>query len=141
MIKVKITKYFFQTKKIINLLNELYPEKSYTELKKGLCLLKKNPDFHLLTASNDQEIIATACLHSGYLLYCAKYLQISSLYIKPNFRNLGIAQKFFEEAEKIAHKNSCNQMVLDSYITNNNSHKTYYRENFSINAYHFVKKL
>ena len=141
MIKIKETKYLFNLNKVINLLNELYPHKQPNELKKGLKLLRKQKDFHLIVAYDKSEAVAISCINSGYLLYCEKYLQISSLYIKPDYRNLGIAQNLFKKAVIIAKKTKASKIVLDSYITNNDSHKTYFRENFSINAYHFVKEL
>ena len=141
MIKIKTYKYIFNLKNALSLLGELYQNKNQQELKTALHILKKQQDFHLLIAYKNNNAVAIACVNSGYLIYCAKYLQLSSLYIKPEFRNIGIAQSLFNEAEKIALKTKCSKIVLDSYITNNNSHKTYFRENFSINAYHFTKEL
>jgi len=141
MINLKIYKHIFNAKGALQLLGELYQDKNPEELKKAIYSLKKQKDFHLLIAYQQNEAVAITCLNSGYLIYCGKYLQLSSLYIKPKFRNLGIVQSLFKKAEQIALKTKCSKIALDSYITNNNSHKTYFRENFSINAYHFIKEL
>ena len=141
MINLKIYKHIFNAKGALQLLGELYQDKNQEELKKAIYSLKKQKDFHLLIAYQQNEAVAITCLNSGYLIYCCKYLQLSSLYIKPKFRNLGIVQSLFKKVEQIALKTKCSKIALDSYITNNNSHKTYFRENFSINAYHFIKEL
>jgi len=141
MIKIKKYNSLFYIKKFIPLFSEFYPKKTRKEIIKGLKTLKKTYKYDLLVAFQNNEPIAIAGLTYGYLLYCDKFLRLSNIYVKPEYRKLGVAQLLIAKAEIIAKKNNCPQIILDSYIDNETAHKTYLKENFSITAYHFTKKI
>jgi ribosomal protein S18 acetylase RimI-like enzyme len=141
MIKIKKYNSLFYIKKFIPLYNEFYKSKSKKDILKGLKTLKKTYKYNLLVAFKDDEPIAIAGLTYGYLLYCNKFLRLSNIYVKEEYRKLGVAHLLIAKAEIIAKNNKCAQIILDSYIDNNNAHKTYFKEGFSITAYHFTKEV
>jgi len=141
MIKIKRHTNLIAIRKALPLFEKLYPKKSRKEILDGLRILKKNHRYSLLIAYKDKEAVGIVGLSIGFLLYSGKYLQISSLYIDPKHRNEGIAQALFATADQVAKAQNCEKIVLDSYVTNQESHKTYLREDFEIKAYHFMKEL
>jgi len=141
MITVKKHTRLIAIKKSLPLFEKLYPKKTKKEIIAGLKTLIKQHKYCLLVAYKNNEPVGITGITIGYLLYVDKFLRVSNLYIDPNHRNEGTAQLLMSEAEKIAKQKKCTQIVLDSYVVNRDSHKTYLKENFAIEAYHFIKRL
>ena len=141
MISLKEYHTYFFVKKFIFLFRELYKDKPISLLRRELKILVKNKKYKLIIAFYDGKPVAMTSISSGFLIYCGKYMQLSNLYVQPQYRNLGIAKKLIERTEYYARKYGCKHLMLDSYIENQFSHKTYLRENFVIRAHHFMKKL
>lgn len=141
MITTRTYHRYFSIKKFLPLFCELYPHKTPDILKKELKILAKNKHYKLLVTFYNNTPVAIASLTEGFLLYCNKYLQISNLYVNKQHRNLGIAKSLINQAEKHAKDSQCKCIMLDSYVTNKTSHQTYFREEFEIKAYHFIKTI
>ena len=137
---IKKYRYYFTSKKFLPLFLHLYQDKDIALLVKELKNLTKNKDYRLLVAFADGKPIAMASVNSGFLIYVGKYLQISSLYVDKNYRNMGIAKFLLKEAELFAKEKACQVIFLNSYINNNLAHDIYVKEGFTANAYNFIKK-
>jgi len=141
MVITKTYKRYYKVKKFLPIFCKLYPNKPIALLKQELKELVKNKSYKLLVVFDGVDPIAIASLNEGFLLYCGKYLQISNLYVESKHRNIGIAKMLIGKAEEYAKKSHCKYVVLDSYVTNKASHKTYVREGFEPKANHFMKSI
>ena len=140
---IKITKY----QKLSEILNfiELYQAK-YSDLSKDkiaeyLTNIHNETNYNLLIAEIENEIIGMAAYHYATMLYSGKYAQVTSLYVKTTARNQGVAHMLLKYIENSAKNAKCSNIVLDSFVTNKNSHQIYFREGYEIKTYHFMKKL
>ena len=95
----------------------------------------------MIAAFVDEKIVGIGGYWISRMLYCGRYLQLSSFIVDEEKRSLGVGKKILEEAQKIAAQNSCDKIVLDSFVENRKSHPLYFREGFHISAFHFVKNL
>lgn len=73
--------------------------------------------------------------------YCRKSIRVDNFIIDENHRNQGIGAAMVAWLEEEGRRNDCKVALLDSYVSNHNSHKFYFREGFRILGFHFIKEL
>lgn len=73
--------------------------------------------------------------------YCRKSIRVDNFIIDENHRNQGIGAAMVAWLEEEGRRNDCSVALLDSYVSNHNSHKFYFREGFRILGFHFIKEL
>ena len=98
-------------------------------------------DFKMIAAFSGDEIIGVCGYWILRMFYCGRYIQLSSFIVDEEKRGGGVGKKILHEIEKIGKKLNCEKIVLDSFTENKKSHALYYRENFYISGFHFVKDL
>lgn len=98
-------------------------------------------NFKIIAAFIDDKIVGVAGYWLLRMFYCGRYLQVSSLIVDQNSRNLGIGSKILDEIENIAKAKECKKIILDAFVDNKKSHSLYYRKNFHIRGFHFMKDL
>ncbi|WP_459213064.1 GNAT family N-acetyltransferase [Aquimarina rhabdastrellae] len=72
--------------------------------------------------------------------YAGRSCQPDHVFIKEEFRSMGIGKQLFSWIYAYAKKRGCEASELDSYVSNHPSHKFYLNEGYNILGYHFVKK-
>ncbi|MBT4989610.1 MAG: GNAT family N-acetyltransferase [Rickettsiales bacterium] len=141
---IKITKYtkLSDILEFIPLFSEKYPDLSSDELEKYLTSVINTNEYVLLIAKTQNgEVAGMAAYHIGTMLYCGKFIQVSSLYVKHTARNKGIALMLLTSIETEGKNQNCDNIVLDSFVTNIESHDIYQRLGFERKTYHFMKNL
>ena len=98
-------------------------------------------DFKMIGAFLNDEIIGIAGYWVLRMLYCGLYIQVSSFIVDEEKRGFGIGKKILNEIEKIGKRLNCEKMVLDSFTENKKSHSLYFKEDFHICGFHFMKDL
>ncbi|MES2961008.1 MAG: GNAT family N-acetyltransferase [Pseudomonadota bacterium] len=98
-------------------------------------------DFKMIGAFLNDEIIGVAGYWVLRMLYCGRYIQVSSFIVDEDKRGFGIGKKILREIEKIGKKLNCEKMVLDSFTENKKSHSLYFKEDFHIRGFHFMKEI
>jgi GNAT superfamily N-acetyltransferase len=98
-------------------------------------------DFKMIGAFLNNEIIGIAGYWVLRMLYCGRYIQVSSFIVDEEKRGFGIGKKILNEIEKIGKRLNCEKMVLDSFTENKKSHSLYFKEDFHIRGFHFMKDL
>ena len=98
-------------------------------------------DFKMIGAFLNDEIIGIAGYWVLRMLYCGRYIQVSSFIVDEEKRGFGIGKKILREIEKIGKKLNCEKIVLDSFTENKKSHSLYFKEDFHIRGFHFMKDL
>jgi ribosomal protein S18 acetylase RimI-like enzyme len=98
-------------------------------------------DFKMVGAFLDEKIVGITGYWTLRMLYCGRYIQLSSFIVDESQRGMGIGKKILAEIEKIGKELGCEKIVLDSFTENKKSHSLYYREDFYIRGFHFMKDL
>ncbi len=97
--------------------------------------------FKMIGAFEGDKIVGVCGYWVLRMLYCGRYIQLSSFIVDEEKRGAGIGKKILREIEKIGKKLSCKKIILDSFTENKKSHSLYFKENFYIRGLHFMKNL
>lgn len=97
--------------------------------------------YTLLYISENDKVVAVAGYRFFTMLYCDKMLYIDDLSTLENYRGKGYASILLHYIYEIAKQEKCSSVQLDSGHTRTRAHKLYYKEDFTINAFHFNKQL
>jgi GNAT superfamily N-acetyltransferase len=141
---IKITKYskLSDILEFVPIFREKYANLSAEEIEYYLSITVKTSKYRLLIAQNEnEEVIGMAAFHIGAMLYCGKYIQVSSLFVRDNSRNQGVAQLLMGNIEMEGKAKNCDNIVLDSFTNNITSHEFYQKLGFEKKTIHFMKKL
>ena len=128
----------FQTYKIVS---QRYKEMTRENFQSQILEMIEMNDFKMIGAFLGEEIVGVAGYWILRMLYCGRYIQLSSFIVDEEKRGSGIGKKILREVEKIGKKLNCEKIILDSFTENKKSHALYYREDFYIRGLHFMKNL
>jgi len=82
---------------------------------------------------------------SGYWintkLFCGRYVELDNVVVDIAYRSKGVGAILCEKIEAEAKALGCNVAVLDAYVENFRAHSFYFRHNYIIRGYHFLKQL
>jgi len=97
--------------------------------------------YHLLYIQEKDKTVAIAGYRVYTMLYCGKMLYLDDLSTLESHRGKGYASQLLNHLKEIALKQNCVSLQLDSGPARTTAHKLYFKEDFTISAYHFHKKL
>ncbi len=97
--------------------------------------------YTLLYISDNDQTVSIAGYRFLTMLYCGKILYIDDLSTVENCRSKGYASTLLTHIYEIAKLQNCKSIQLDSGHTRTDAHKLYYKQNFTISAFHFNKQL
>lgn len=128
----------FQAFEVVKLMYKDMDFKAYQEL---IAEMIKRNDYKMVGAFLDNKMIGVCGYWIFVMLYCNRYIQISNLVVDSKYRGLGVGKKILKFCEEIGKANNCQKIVLDSYIQNKKSHSLYFREDYYIRGFHFMKDI
>ena len=73
--------------------------------------------YRCTAAFADDCCIGVAGIWLGTRFWCGRYLDIDNVIVDPQYRGVGIGQQLMDWVENYAHKEGCEIMVLDAYVT------------------------
>jgi len=123
------------------LIHQMYKKMDYKGFESALDEMILNNNYKIVAGFYDEKMIAISGYWIARMLYCGRYLQASNLVVDENFRGRGAGKKILNYLENKARKLGCDKMALDSYSENKKSHSLYFREDFYIRGFHFMKDL
>ena len=123
------------------LIHQMYKKMDYKGFESALDEMILNNNYKMVAGFHDEKMIAISGYWIARMLYCGRYLQASNLVVDENFRGNGVGKNILNYLENKARKLGCDKMVLDSYSENKKSHSLYFREDFYIRGFHFMKDL
>lgn len=123
------------------LLKQRYPELSKKSFDAKIKEMIKLNNFKMIAAFANKEMVGVCGYWMAMMLYCGRYIQLSSFFVDEKSRSLGVGKEILTYLENKAKKLKCEKLVLDSNVENKKSHPLYFRENFYIRGYHFMKDL
>lgn len=97
--------------------------------------------YTLLYIEEDQKTVAIAGYRIYSMLYCGKMLYIDDLSTLEACRGKGYASQLLHHLYELAIKEDCKSVQLDSGPSRTTAHKLYFKENFTISAFHFNRPL
>jgi GNAT superfamily N-acetyltransferase len=121
------------------LVNLMYKKMTLSEFSSALDEMIALSNYKMVAAFQGEKMIGVSGYWIASMLYCGLYLQASNLVVDDNFRSQGIGKTILNYLEEKARAANCKKIVLDSYTENKQSHPLYFRENFYIRGFHFMK--
>ena len=97
--------------------------------------------YNLLYIQEDNQTVAIAGYRIYTMLYCGKMLYLDDLSTLESYRGKGYASQLLNHLKVIALEEDCVSIQLDSGPGRTTAHKLYFKEDFTISAYHFHKKI
>jgi GNAT superfamily N-acetyltransferase len=132
---------FDEIKLAYPLVSKMYPNMSLETFEFYVKEMMENNGFRSIAAFLDDKMVGVSGYWVFTMLYCGRYLQASNIVVDKNLRNRRIGSKILHYLEEKAKKLGCQKIVLDSYTENKKSHALYYRNEFYIRGFHFMKDL
>lgn len=90
---------------------------------------------------DDDKLIGVTGLWYCTRHYSGKSVEPDHVFIDDGYRGLGLGKQFFDWIYNYVKKKGCEAVELNTYVSNPQSHKFYFNEDFKILGYHFFKKL
>lgn len=97
--------------------------------------------YNLLYIQENNQTVAIAGYRIYTMLYCGKMLYLDDLSTLETHRGKGYASQLLNYLKVIALEQNCVSIQLDSGPSRTTAHKLYFKEDFTISAYHFHKKI
>ena len=123
------------------LVNLMYDKMTKDEFSLALDDMIKLNGYRMIAAFDGDKMVGVSGYWVASMLYCGLYLQASIIVVSKDLRNQGIGRKILKFLENKARDMNCKKIVLDSYTENKQSHPLYFRDNFYIRGFHFMKDL
>lgn len=95
----------------------------------------------LLYLFDHHKVVSTAGYRVYSMLYCGKILYIDDLSTLESARGKGHATVLLKHLYQVAVKHDCKALHLDSGPIRTVAHKLYFKEDFTISAFHFSKPI
>lgn len=123
------------------MLELFYPEVAIDTLRSRIDEIS-NLNWRCLGVFNEQgKLVALSGFWINTRLYCGKYLYVDHFIVNLQCRSQGIGTRLLECLKTIAHTHKCEQVCLDTFITNSSAQKFWFQQNFSIVGFHFTQSL
>ncbi len=97
--------------------------------------------YNLIYIAEGNKVVSVAGYRIFTMLICGKMLYIDDLSTLDNCRGKGYASILLNYLYDIAKNEYCESVQLDSGHQRTTAHKLYFKENFTISAFHFNKPL
>ena len=126
--------------KNLPVLQDLYPSLTLSEYSSELDLMLPH-NYGQVGVFEGDICLGLSGFWIGTKLWCGKYLELDNIVVSKTQRSQGIGKLMFDFLHKKALENDCTMLSLDSYTTNFNAHKFFYKEGFAPKGFHFINIL
>ena len=126
--------------KNLSVLQDLYPSLTLSEYSSELDLMLPH-NYGQVGVFEGDICLGISGFWIGTKLWCGKYLELDNIVVSKTQRSQGIGKLMFDFLHKKALENDCTMLSLDSYTTNFNAHKFFYKEGFAPKGFHFINIL
>ncbi len=97
--------------------------------------------YHCIAAFEDDVIVGVAGYWLFHRFYSGAYMDVDNVVVDETKRSGGIGAAMMDWLEAHARALGCLSVMLDSYVTLTRAHKFYFRRDYEILGYHFIKTL
>lgn len=123
------------------LLNQVYPSLTEQEYIFELKQMIPNNYKQVVIEDNSGNCIGISGYWIGYKLWCGKYLELDNVAVAEEYRSKGIGQMIVDYLRQKGENEKCTMLALDSYTTNFDAHKFFYKNDFQPRGFHFINVL
>lgn len=123
------------------LLLEVYPNLTMKEYKFELSQMISNNYKQIGIYNSKGDCVGLSGYWIGYKLWCGKYLELDNVVVSKEYRSNGIGQMIFDRMKELGEEEKCTMLALDSYTTNFDAHKFFYKNDFQPRGFHFINVL
>ncbi len=100
-----------------------------------------HPHYQIAGAFSDGRLVGVCGAWVYTKIWCGRHLEIDNLVVDPELRGSGIGTHFIRHFTALSRELGCNSMTLDSYASNQASHRLYQRHGFEPWSIHFVNPI
>jgi GNAT superfamily N-acetyltransferase len=122
------------------LIKQLNPEITKAKFKQYLSAMLPL-GYRCIAAYRGGKMIGACGIWAGTRFWCGDYIEVDNLVVDRKQRNGGVGKLLMGWVEKEAKRRKCDLVMADSYTHNTASHRFYFRENYIIKGFCFVKEL
>jgi GNAT superfamily N-acetyltransferase len=97
--------------------------------------------YHLAALHENGTVRAVAGYRFIEMLYCGQIMYVDDLNTDENCRSSGHGKLLLDWLKSEAAAHGCAELHLDSGVQREHTHRFYFRERLTINAYHFRVRL
>lgn len=116
---------------------QLRPNIASDEYLSTIRRMMQSDGYHLAALYEGGTIRAVAGYRFMEMLYCGKIMYVDDLNTDENARSRGHGKEIMDWLKAEAWERGCGQLHLDSGVQRESTHRFYFRERLTINAYHF----
>ncbi|HLG59011.1 MAG TPA: GNAT family N-acetyltransferase [Vicinamibacterales bacterium] len=99
--------------------------------------MMRTDGYHLAAAFEGETVRAVAGYRFMETLYAGRTLYVDDLNTDEAFRSQGHGKAVLDWLKRAAKARDCRELHLDSGVQREQTHRFYFREGLTINAYHF----
>ncbi len=125
---------------IIPLLSELDSSIPYSVLNNRLSEMVKQ-GYECVGIYKENELIGICGIWTLVKYYVGKHIEPDNVFIKPEFRNLGIGQQLSDWLKEFACSRGCEAIELNCYLKNENGQHFWKANGYVAIGMHYQKKL
>lgn len=122
------------------LLEQMYPQQSAEQILQSTRQMMQE-GWKLIGIFEGKRCDAVVMYNTGLRLFCGKYLQPESLFVRPEARDKGYAKKLFDWMEEKADTLGCDRLFLHSFVESSNAHKFFFKQGYHIRGFVINKLL
>jgi GNAT superfamily N-acetyltransferase len=93
--------------------------------------------YHLAALYESDRVRSVAGYRFMEMLYCGRIMYVDDLNTDEAYRSQGCGRALMAWLKAQARAHGCGQLHLDSGVQREATHRYYFRERFTINAFHF----
>ena len=120
-----------------HVMRQLRPNIAFDEYLSTIKRIMQSDGYHLAALYDGGTVRAVAGYRFMEMLYCGKIMYVDDLNTDENARASGHGKEMMDWLKAEAWENDCGQLHLDSGVQREATHRFYFRERLTINAYHF----
>ncbi|WP_277759956.1 GNAT family N-acetyltransferase [Pseudomonas sp. A34-9] len=123
----------------LGLLSTFYPDLNKDLLLERLKTVAKL-NWQCVGVFEEAELVGLTGYWLNTRIYCGKYLYIDHFIIKLGNRSRGVGAQLLNHVRALADHYQCEQICLDTFVTNSMAQSFWTRHGFSIVGFHYVAK-
>jgi GNAT superfamily N-acetyltransferase len=118
-----------------DVLSNMYPDMNRAEYEAVLPERVKN-GYRMVGVFDGDTCVCSAGFWISYRFYCGKFIQLDNMVTVPDARSKGVGKLVVDFIKSLGKSESCQKVLIDTYVENYSAHRFFLREGFIIRGYH-----
>ena len=122
------------------LLEQMYPKQPAEQVHRYVTKMQAEERWKMVGIMEGEQCNAVILYLIGHRMFCGKFMQLDSLFIRPEARRRGYSAGLFNWLQEKAEAENCDRMLLESLVESFDAHKFFFRQGYHVRGY-VVNKL